>query len=49
MAYIARYMEAGYNLTKSEVGTYETIKELYRQQKYMFDNKTHTVQGELSA
>lgn len=44
MGYISKYLEAGYGLTESEALMYETIQELYRQQKYMFDNKTHTVE-----
>ena len=44
MEYIEEYLKAGYELTPSEQSMYETIKELYRQQKYMFDNKTHTVE-----
>lgn len=47
MAYISRYVDAGYDLTKSEAAMVEIIQELYKQQKYMFDNKTHTVQGRI--
>ena len=43
MGYIEKYRAAGYELTESEHKMYETIKELYKQQKYMFDNKTHSV------
>ena len=43
MEYIERYRSCGYELTLPEMNMYETIKELYRQQKYMFDNKTHSV------
>lgn len=45
--YIEEYREAGYELTVSELSLYETIKELYRQQKYMFDHKTHTVENRI--
>ena len=47
MGYIEEYREAGYELTVSELAVYETIKELYRQQKYMFDHKTHTVENRI--
>ena len=47
MEYIEAYREAGYELTESELAMYETIRELYRQQKYMFDNKTHTVENRI--
>ena len=47
MGYIEGYREAGYGLTDPELAMYETIKELYRQQKYMFDNKTHTVEDRI--
>ena len=47
MEYIRQYQEAGYELTESELAMYETIQELYRQQKYMFDNKTHKVENRI--
>ena len=47
MGYIEEYWQAGYGLTASGLAMYETIKELYRQQKYMFDNKTHTVEDRI--
>ena len=47
MKYIEEYRKAGYELTEAELAMYETIKELYRQQKYMFDNKTHTVENRI--
>ncbi len=47
MEYIRQYREAGYELTESELAVYETIQELYRQQKYMFDNKTHKVENRI--
>lgn len=43
MGYIEQYRQAGYELTTKELALYETIKKLYQQQKYMFDNKTHHV------
>ena len=47
MEYIEAYHKAGYGLTEKEQAMYETIRELYRQQKYMFDNKTHTVENRI--
>ena len=47
MGYIEKYREAGYNLTDKELAMYETIQELYRQQKYMYDNKTHQVENRI--
>ena len=47
MGYIEQYRKAGYELSESEMAMYKTIQELYRQQKYMFDNKTHTVENRI--
>ena len=47
MGYIEQYRQAGYELSESEMAMYKTIQELYRQQKYMFDNKTHTVENRI--
>ena len=47
MGYIEEYRKAGYELTDKELAMYETIKELYRQQKYMYDNKTHQVENRI--
>ena len=47
MGYIEQYQNAGYMLTPSEAAMLRTIRELYRQQKFMFDNKTHTVENRI--
>lgn len=44
IGYIEQYLKAGYKLPKQYSIVYTTIKELYEQQKYMFDNKTHHVE-----
>lgn len=43
LGYIERYLAAGCTLTDCEKTLLETIRKLYEQQKYMFDNKTHRV------
>ena len=45
--YVEEYLEAGYELPKKYEAVYETIKKLYEQQKYMFDNKTHSVENRI--
>lgn len=40
-------MAEGYALPAKYIGFYLTIMELYRQQKYMFDNYTHRVEGRI--
>ena len=47
MGYVEQYLQAGYELSESDMAMYETIQELYQQQKYMFDNKTHTVENRI--
>ncbi len=47
MEYIEKYRKAGYELTVRELPMYETIRELYRQQKYMYENKTHVVENRI--
>lgn len=47
LRYIDEYMVAGYVLPKKYIDNYLTIIELYRQQKYMFDNKTHKVENRI--
>lgn len=42
--YLERYMGEGYALPGRFINLYLTIRELYRQQKYMFDHKTHRVE-----
>jgi len=43
LGYIGRYIEVGCRLTEREETLVGTIRKLYEQQKYMFDNKTHRV------
>ena len=43
LGYIDRYIAAGCRLTKREEALVATIRKLYEQQKYMFDNRTHRV------
>lgn len=43
LGYLEEYMAAGYVLDGRFVNSYLVILELYRQQKYMFDNKTNQV------
>ena len=47
IGYVNDYMNAGYELPKKYKSTFETIKALYEQQKYMFDNHTHTVSNRI--
>lgn len=37
-------MSDGYALEKKEISLYLTICTLYEQQKYMYDNKTHSAE-----
>lgn len=37
-------MSNGYATTEKEAGLYLTITALYEQQKYMYDNKIHSVE-----
>ena len=39
LGYIEKYMESGYALPDKFINNYLVILELYRQQKYMYDNK----------
>ena len=43
IGYVEEYMAAGYAPLRKHIDKYLTILELYRQQKYMFDNRTHSV------
>jgi len=42
--YIQAFLEKGFSLTAKETARMETIQELYRQQKYMYDNRVHRVE-----
>lgn len=44
LEYLERYMGEGYALPPRYTDCYLTIRKLYEQQKYMYDNKTHSVQ-----
>ena len=43
MRYIEQYLAAGYELPEKYRQLYQTIQKLYEQQKYMYDNHTHSV------
>lgn len=43
LGYLAQYMGEGYALPHRFVNLYLTILELYRQQRYMYENKVHRV------
>ena len=44
LRYIEDYMAAGYAPASKFIDYYLTIVELYEQQKYMFDNKVHSIE-----
>ena len=41
--YLEQFMKDGYALERKEIPLYLTIITLYEQQRYMYDNKTHSV------
>ena len=47
LGYLEKYMEEGYAMPERFVNNYLTILELYRQQKYMFDNKVKRVDNRI--
>lgn len=47
LEYLEDYMEAGYALPSKYTGYYLTVQKLYEQQKYMYENKTHSVEGRI--
>lgn len=47
LEYLSEYMQEGYALPAKYVDQYLVILELYEQQKYMFDNKTHSVENRI--
>lgn len=47
LEYLDKYMEMGYALPRKYINYYLTIQELYEQQKYMYDNKTHSVEDRI--
>lgn len=47
LGYLEKYMEEGYAMPERFINYYLTILELYRQQKYMFDNKVKRVDNRI--
>ena len=47
LGYLEKYMEEGYALPAKYIDCYLTIQKLYKQQKYMYDNKTHSVENRI--
>lgn len=47
ISHIEKLLNEGYQLTIRDAETYEIIKKLYAQQKYMYDNKTHSVEDRI--
>ena len=47
LGYLERYMGEGYALPGKYTDCYLTIRKLYKQQKYMYDSKTHSVQDRI--
>ena len=43
LKYISRYLEEGRKVCSAHAERLQVIRELYEQQKYMYDNKTHSV------
>ena len=44
IGYLEEFMSDGYAMTEKEISLYLTIITLYEQQKYMYDNKVHSVE-----
>ena len=44
LRYLEEFMGSGYAITGKEIKQYLTITKLYEQQKYMYDNKVHSVE-----
>ena len=47
IGYLEDFMHEGYAMPQKYIQYFLTIQELYRQQKYMFDNKTHRVENRI--
>ena len=47
LGYIDGYLAKGYRLQKKEEKQLDTIRQVYKQQKYMFDKKTHRVKDRI--
>ena len=43
LGYIARFLEEGKELSKKQAAQLDVIQRVYEQQKYMYDNHTHSV------
>lgn len=47
LGYLENYMEEGYALPQKYIECYLTIQKFYEQQKYMYDNRTHSVENRI--
>ena len=47
LEYVKNYLEKGYELPPKYIDQYLTIQKLYEQQKYMYDNRTHSVEDRI--
>ena len=47
LKYVDQFIADGYELNEKYVSLLDTIRKLYEQQKYMFDNNTHTVENRI--
>lgn len=43
LKYLEQFLNKGYSIKSSSMNLYQTIGKLYKQQKYMYDNRTHRV------
>lgn len=47
IGYLEKFMSDGYAMSSKDIPYFLTLLELYRQQKYMFDAKTHRVENRI--
>lgn len=47
LKYVDEYVAAGYTMNDKYTVLLDTIRKLYEQQKYMYDNNTHTVENRI--
>lgn len=47
LGYLDQFMSQGYAPVQKEIGQYLTIRKLYEQQEYMYQNKVHSVEGRI--
>lgn len=47
LGYLETYMGEGYALPQKYIGCYLTIRKFYEQQKYMYDNRTNSVENRI--